>query len=90
MKITKQILYFGSTQRLNIVLTKRSCEAIGLKYPLIKGWVDKIIGKDITEEQYDLFIKGKNEPKKELKRIRLEEIKKKEELLDNQCMFNFN
>lgn len=40
--------------------TKKQIEALGLKWPVRKGWQHSLIGKEISDKQVQEFIKGRD------------------------------
>lgn len=58
MLITEELLRKGMAQGVGI----KSIQArmLGLKYPLQKGWLKGLIGKEITEEKAKIFIELKD------------------------------
>lgn len=50
IKVTPQII--EATRNSNNAFTKNSVKALGLKFPLKKGWKNRLIGKMINKETY--------------------------------------
>jgi len=40
--------------------TKAQLSAIGIDWPPIRGWIDKVAGSLITDEQWQEFISGRS------------------------------
>ena len=57
MIITRQFINDNKTRKG--AWTKKQFEALGITYPPRKGWINEMIGKEITPEQAGLFIEGK-------------------------------
>lgn len=54
MIITLEWLESGMYNGVGI---KRSqCDILGLKYPLVSGWKETLVGKDVSEEQANLYL----------------------------------
>jgi len=69
MKIDLDILKKASCSEIHIVLTSAQVKVIGLKYPLEKGWIDRLANKDFSEEVVNRFIANKYIKKKKRKNI---------------------
>lgn len=77
MQLTMEMIQKASTSDKHIVLTNKSLAVLGLSYPLEKGWIAKLIGSEISQDQYNEFVKGKHESKALIKKQRELEIEKK-------------
>lgn len=58
MIITKSLIENAKTE--NGGWTKYQLNLIGVDWPPHKDWIKKVIGKKITKENSELFVKGKN------------------------------
>jgi len=56
-KVTRQWIKDNSTPRGG--WNYKQLQAIGVDVPPTKGWIDEVDGKEITEEQADLFVRHK-------------------------------
>jgi hypothetical protein len=54
MKITRELLLQYSN---NGAFTRKQLEALGLTWPVKKGWIYAVVGKTITEDQFKIFSK---------------------------------
>jgi hypothetical protein len=53
MIVTKK--WINDHKSKNSGFSKSQLNALGISWPPVKGWVDKIVGKEITEEQRKTF-----------------------------------
>ena len=54
MKITERLIQEHKSWRGG--WKRRQIEALGLEWPLHKGWIARAEGKEVTEEQFNQFI----------------------------------
>jgi len=57
MTLTKQLI--DACRRDNGTFTKATIQAIGLSWPMQKGWIHRLIGTEITEERYRQALEGR-------------------------------
>ncbi len=57
MKVTRQLLMQHRTPKG--AWTKAQLLALGLSWPPRHGWMEEVVGKELTERQYNQFI-GRN------------------------------
>jgi hypothetical protein len=55
MKITRQFILDNCTDKHG--WTQDQIEALGEKWPPVKGWIDRCIGSEISEENAERFKK---------------------------------
>ncbi len=53
MKLTRQFIMDNRTPKGS--WTRSQIEALGLKWPPLHGWIDTVIGKELTDEQVRVF-----------------------------------
>ena len=88
MIITRDFIFENRTD--NGAWTYAQLAALGVSCPPTHGWIDEIMGSEISEENARLFIEGKNKLKKknspssyvQINRCALEELKRKAKLFD--------
>ena len=89
MRVTREFIFKNRTE--NGAWTYAQLDALGVKCPPRNGWIDRIEGKEISEEEAKLFIEGKNKFKKkrnnqpkyiQIEISTLETLKKKAEMFD--------
>jgi hypothetical protein len=61
MILTKQLIDACKTPSGSY--TTETVIHFGLKFPLIKGWIPRLVGHEITEENYKLAFDGRLKPK---------------------------
>ena len=57
MIVTEEWLFEHTNTRGS--LSRRQAEALGIEYPLRRGWRDGVIGQSITDEAVERFIAGR-------------------------------
>ncbi|ABM40171.1 hypothetical protein [Polaromonas naphthalenivorans] len=57
MKLTREILM--QYRRPKGMWTRAQLQALGVSWPPKHGWIKEVIGKELTEQQFDQFT-GKN------------------------------
>lgn len=62
--LTKKLIYAGATDSWGFKRAQVAC--FGVKWPLAKGWLDKLVGYRVSQKAYERFLsyKGKGKPKK--------------------------
>ncbi len=55
--ITYEDMQNNSTSNSVLSFTNLQLKALGVNLPLKKGWLTKLIGTEISEESYNLFLK---------------------------------
>ena len=55
MKITRELLFDNRTPRG--AWRKAQIEALGLPWPLVEGWIDRAVGREVTADQVFEFIR---------------------------------
>ena len=62
MIITRELIKAGMTANMGI--NKKQCDILGIKYEtpfkLKKGWLNSLIGKEISQEVYDQYLEAYN------------------------------
>lgn len=58
MKLTRQMILDARTDAGGWTMAQIQC--IGIKWPPYKGWIDDLVGKEISQEKYDRFVEKKN------------------------------
>ncbi len=61
MRLTEEMLVKGATN--GIGWNREQFNILGVKYPPMRGWKDRIIGGDISPEKYQLFLSLKGKKK---------------------------
>jgi len=86
-KVTRRWIKDNSTPRGG--WNYKQLQAIGVDVPPTKGWIDEVDGKEITEEQADLFVRQKLKSKDISVSERILELEKDskrlEWLVKNEC-----
>jgi hypothetical protein len=54
VRLTRDMLHAGKTGGGGF--NRRQIEALGLRYPPMKGWLSRLIGKTITRERYERYL----------------------------------
>lgn len=62
MTLTRQNLHAGKTG--NGGFKRAQVEALGLKWPVKKGWLSELIGKEVSDETYSAFMAARERPDK--------------------------
>ena len=65
MKITRELLFDNRTPKG--AWRKMQIEALGLPWPLVEGWIDRAVGKYVTEDQVSEFIRNREKQPDQLK-----------------------
>lgn len=54
VRLTRDLLHAGKTGGGGF--NRKQIEALGLRYPPMKGWLSRLIGKTITRERYERYL----------------------------------
>lgn len=66
IKLTRENLHQLSASPGKAGFTRKQIEALGFEWPASKGWLTSLIGKEISQENYDV-VKSLGHPKWEMK-----------------------
>ena len=72
IRLTSQLIHANRTPAG--AWTRAQVEALGVKWPPRHGWIYRLHGKEITEDQWRQFMAGRNVRSKELKKMKREAI----------------
>lgn len=88
MKVSKKLLMNHRTERG--AWTRAQFKVLGLPWPPTKGWQQRIIGKELTKEELDEFIRCKgvrsSKDKTDIQKIYLALSDRLEELTEGQLV----
>ena len=69
MRLTRELIKAGMTANMGI--NKKQCDILGIQYEtpfkLKKGWLNSLIGKEISQEVYDQYLEAYNRKRPNLK-----------------------
>lgn len=54
-KLTREMIFEGRT--IAGAWTRAQIESLGVKYPPKHGWIDRLVGIEVTAEQYQDFLR---------------------------------
>lgn len=81
MKVTKKFIFDNTTEKG--AWTRAQLEILGIKWPPVKGWQQRVIGKELTSdeaEQFKKFAKVSAKGKTHIERIYLTLLNRRKEL----------